>query len=218
MRRTALALLALPLAGCAATDGPAAPFARLAALFEGAAPETRPLAQPPAPAARPGDRFLTSMTMTSLVDGQERHVEIRPDPDGEGIRGRQENGCVWTRLDWFAPSDSWRDCGDSSNWRAASGRTRELDPLYPLQAGATGRYAREVVSHTGREQARVTECEVTGAEAVLREGAEPAPAWVVVCSDGKRRRTTWYSPAEGPVAYRQVHPEDGVEEAWVRRP
>ena len=111
----------------------------------------------------------------------------------DAVRVRRSDGCVWTRWsDGFARSDSCAHAGD-------------------------GRTVHTAVSHTGRRYTRDTVCRVTDAVAVVRAGRAPSPAFVVDCDDGKRVRTTWYAAGEGPIAFRKVHREQGVEEAWVRR-
>lgn len=135
---------------------------------------------------------------------------------GNGMRVKEADGCTWTRdRDWFSPSDSWAACGSSDDWHTASARVRVLDPLFPLRKGATGAYERRAVSHSGKVSTRTTRCEVTDAVALVRPGGARTPAFVVVCTDGRVERTTWYAPGEGPLAYREVHERDGVRDAWV---
>ncbi|MDJ0896085.1 MAG: hypothetical protein QNJ92_13160 [Alphaproteobacteria bacterium] len=212
MKRLYSLLLAVPLGACM-SSGIGAPT--VTSETDPLRPTTRPLVASLQPASRPADTELVSMTVTSLVDASTKTYSVRP--YGYGVRVRESDGCAWTRaLDWFSPSDSWANCGTSRNWHTAQARVRELEPLYPLKIGSVGRYERRAVSHTGRSYVRETRCEVTDAVEVLRPGQTATPAYVVECDDTKRRRTTWYAPGIGPVAYHEVHRRKGLEEAWVR--
>ncbi len=212
MNRFALLLLTLPLGACA-TDGFEIPsMPSVASLFDSSYPQVERLDEPPRPVAQPS---FDSMTVTSLVDGERKTYSVSR--YGSGVRVRESDGCIWTSAqNWFAPSDSWANCGDSRNWNTAQAQVRELDPLYPLQVGSVGRYERKAVSHTGKTYTRETRCEVTDAVSVLRPGKAATPAFVVECKDPRRTRTTWYAPGEGPVAYREVHRRNGLQEAWLR--
>ncbi len=185
--------------------------------FAGPGPETVPLARPPAPIGDPGTPVARSFAVHDLPSGERRAFAVTR-LGSDAVRVRESDGCVWTRWgDWFAPSDSWAGCGDSRNWHTGRATIRPLASIWPLELGAEGRYRRTAVSHTGRRYTRDTVCRVTDAVAVVRAGRAPTPAFVVDCDDGKRVRTTWYAAGEGPVAFRKVHREQGVEAAWVRR-
>lgn len=213
--RTVLALaLIVPLAGCGAIKAPdLSGFSQR----DDAWPETRPLTAPLRPVAAPSRRHLSTMSVVSLKNGRERRLRVRR--YGAGHRVRESGGCVWTRdMDWFSPSDSWANCGSSDDWRAAQAQVRREGSLYPLRVGSTGAYTRRArSSSTGEISTRRTVCAVEKTETVLRPGGAATPAYVVVCEDGRLRRTTWFSPKEGPVAYREEHLKRGVREAWVRR-
>ncbi len=217
MKRLWLPLLLLPLAACSA-DGfsmPSLSLSSLTSMFDGPRPQTRPLAAPLPPAGRPKAGELRSMTVASLTDDSTKTYTVRP--YGNGVRVKESTGCTWTRAhDWFSPSDSFADCGTSSEWRTAQAEVRELAPLYPLQVGRVGRYQRRSVSRDGEVSVRDSRCEVTGAVQVIRPNAAPTPAFVVDCDDGRLRRTTWYAPGAGPLAYREIHKRKGVRQAWVR--
>lgn len=205
-------VLALPLAACSAGDFE---MPGLTKIFEPGWPETRTLDRPLASVSQSAAVLPPEMQVTSLVDGTRKAYLAQP--YGNGVRVRESSGCVWTRADdWFSPSDSWANCGSSSNWHTAQAQVRELDSLYPLQVGSTGRYERTAVSHSGRSYTRETRCEVVDAVEVLRPGRAATPAFVVECDDTSRRRTTWYARDEGPIAYREEHHRNGVEEAWLR--
>ncbi len=210
-------LLALPLAACSlGEDLNLASLPGLSALSGSAGPETRPLTASIPPVTRAAAAELNSMTVTDLRDGSSKNYSVKS--YGNGVRVREGDGCVWTRAgDWFSPSDSWANCGTSKNWHSGQAQVRELDPLYPLTLGSVGRYQRKAVSHSGRSYSRETRCRVTDAVEILREGHAATPAYVVECDDSRRVRTTWYAPGEGPVAYREVHRRNGLEEAWVRQ-
>ncbi len=216
MKRLLAPLIALPLAACSITDDFEIPtVSSVTSLFAPVGPETRPLTASIAPVRRPSANALSSMTVTDLENGSRKTFSVKS--FGNGVRVREGNGCVWTRAgDWFSPSDSWANCGTSSNWHTGQAKVRELDSLYPLRVGSVGSYQRSAVSHTGRSYSRKTRCEVTDAVEVLREGRAATPAYVVKCNDSRRVRTTWYAPSEGPIAYREVHRRNGLEEAWVR--
>lgn len=221
MKQFLVPLIALPLAACSggkdfeSFKAPSFNLPSISALFEGPGPETRPLQSSITPVGKSSADGIPNMTVTSLVDGTRASYSVRQ--YGNGVRVMEANGCIWTRAgDWFSPSDSWANCGTSKNWHTGQARVRELDSLYPLKVGSVGRYERRAVSHTGRSYTRETRCEVTDAVEVLRSGRAATPAFVVECDDSRRLRTTWYSPDEGPVAYREIHRKNGVEEAWVR--
>jgi hypothetical protein len=212
MAAGALALAALLGACGAVAERGAEPAVQQA----GAGPEIRDYAGRLAPIRLPKARDWRDMRVVSLTDGAESTMRVGP--LGAGVRVRQGDGCVWTRAaDWFSPSDSWESCGGSKNWRTGTAKVTELASIWPLRPGAEGRYRRVATSATGRTYERETVCQVRGAREVLREGRAPTPAYEVACEDGKRTRTTWYAPGEGPIAFRVVHAENGVEEAWVRR-
>lgn len=213
MKRFSALLLALPLAACS-VDGFELP--NLARVFESPRPDTQPLSGTIRSVPQATAAALGSMKVSSLIDGSTQTYRVRP--FGNGVRVRQSDGCVWTRAgDWFSPSDSWANCGDSRNWHTGQAKVRQLDSLYPLKVGSVGRYERSAVSHTGRSYTRQTRCEVTDAVEVLRPGKAATAAYVVVCNDSRRVRTTWYAPDEGPIAYREVHHRKGVEVAWLRK-
>jgi hypothetical protein len=201
----------------AVTDVTSAAAALAPALFaEPAAPRTRPLDTPLAPLARPRRVLDGPIVARDGLTGAS--LTLAPQTlRGGAVRVRQSDGCVWERTDWFAPARRWRDCGDSRHWKSGTARIAGGEGLWPLREGATARWSRQAVSDTGRDYRRETVCRVTDSVAVLRDGRAPTPAFVVDCTDGKRVRTTWYAPGEGPVAFRKTHQDKGVEEAWVRR-
>lgn len=210
MRYPAIAL-AILLGGCA-TDGNRI-LSDIASIFEPDRPETAALSSELPEVRQPAT--LSGLEVKSLVDGSTKRFDIAP--FGTGYRVRQDNGCVWTRqAHWFSPSDSWTDCGDSQNWHTATARVRETDALYPLRVGSEGRFERHAISHTGRSYVRETVCRVTDAVDVVRPGFPDTSAWVVACDDGKRVRTTWYAPGEGPVAFTQLAADGELEESWIK--
>ena len=161
-------------------------------------------------------RAFGGFQVASLIDGSNSSFDVQP--YGNGVRVRENDGCVWTRTaDWFSPSDSWANCGTSQNWHSAQAQVRQLDSLYPLRIGSQGRYERQSTSHTGRTRTRQTVCQVTGAVDVVRPGHPDTPAYVVECDDTKRVRTTWYAPGQGPIAFTQVSNTRGLEESWIRK-
>ncbi|MGF1659688.1 MAG: hypothetical protein ACFCUS_09680 [Rubrimonas sp.] len=212
LRRLApFALLAL--GACAPMEG--LRVAGFTLIGDGAHPQTERLAAPLRPLGRPGTPLAASFSAKDLRTGATLRFDARR--YGQGVRVRQSDGCVWTRSgDWFAPSDSWANCDGGATWATGRAEVRSARSIWPLKPGAEGRWTRKAVSHTGKTYTRDTVCRVVGAEAVIRERGAKTPAHVVECSDGKRTRTTWYAPDEGPVAFRKVHAENGVEEAWVR--
>ena len=208
--RVALLATTVLVSACSGTSG----FDSFANFLDGPRPETVETAVDLPPVTQSGANDLASFTVTSLIDGSTGTFAIQP--HGSGIRARQDNGCDWTRSSWFAPSDSWTNCGTSTNWHSAQATVRVLDPLFPLTVGSTGTFERAATSVTGRTQLRRTTCEVTGIEVVIRPGQTDMPAYVVVCDDTRRERTTWYAPDQGPVAFLQVSAQGDVEEAWIR--
>ena len=211
MKRLLILALALPITACSAGSF------QFPSLGFGSAtrPDTQALTRPIGQVARAPIDILGTMTVTNLIDGST--MSLSANAYGNGARVRESNGCVWTRAnDWFSPSDSWADCGESRNWHTGEATVRQLASLYPLRVGSVGRYERQARSHTARGYTRETVCEVTDAVEVLRPGRAATPAYVVECDDSRRLRTTWYAPGEGPVAYRETHRSNGLEEAWVR--
>lgn len=215
LRRTALLVgAAVGLAACGPMERISLTAARL--LDDPTKPETRRLAEPLPPLARPAAPLRDGFAYRDLLTGDTKRMAVTR-LGADAVRVQQSDGCVWTRWgDWFAPSDSWAACGDSRNWHTGSAQVRVADPIWPLSVGAEGRFERRAVSHTGRTYTRETICRVRDQVAVVREGRAPTPVFVVDCADGKRVRTTWYAPGEGPVAFRKWQEGDGVEEAWVR--
>lgn len=207
-RLTLAAAAILALGACGGVQAPSLTRPEIA-------PATAALAAPLAPARKPAAPLMESIRAVSLIDGAPMTMRVRR--SGDGVRVTQSDGCVWTRWgDWFAPSDSWANCDESKNWATGSATIRANGSLWPLKPGAEAGFSRTAVSHTGRTYSRETTCRVTGAETVIRPSGKATPAHVVECADGKRVRTTWWSNEEGPVAFRAVHRETGVEEAWVR--
>lgn len=205
MKRPPILVLTVLLAGCGGWSG----------FGPAPGPETRSLGADLPPLERPSRSEFRNMKVQSLIDGETRTITIAR--FGNGLRIRDSDGCVTTRvLDWFSPSDSFAFCSSSQNWRTAQARVKVLDPLYPLDLGAEGVYWRRAVSGTGRISERESRCEVVDTVEVVRDRAPTVPAFVVECDDGRLRRTTWYSPGIGPVAYREIHEDRGVREAWVR--
>ena len=185
-----------------------------ASLFAPVGPETRPLGAALAPARKPAAPLTRSVTARDPRSGEQ--VRLEPRSLGRGVvEIRQNDGCTWRTGDWFAPSTAWRDCGDSRHWHTGQSTVSGGTGLWPLRAGAETRFTRRATSHTGRTYERETLCRVTDTVAVLRAGRAPTPAFVVDCTDGKRVRTTWWAPDEGPIAFRKIHDETGIEELWV---
>ncbi len=205
-RDTLLAPLAFVflLAGCVQVgDG----RLTMGGLFEKSVqPDTVPLTAP----------LEESFAYLDLLTGERGRMDVTETGPGS-VRVEQSDGCVWTRSgDWFAPSDGWTRCDDSRNWHTGRAVVQPEGTIWPLTVGAEGRFTRRAVSHTGRSYTRETVCRVSDQVAVVREGRSPTPAFVVECNDGKRIRTTWYAPGEGPVAFHKMHRENGVEQAWLR--
>ncbi len=182
---------------------------------ENALPTTKNLTTPIAPLSAPTRSEFSSISARNLIDGS--RIKLAVSGHKDGMQVREKSGCSWTRqADWFAPSTSWQNCGTSRNWHTATASVRVLNSLYPLKVGARGSYERRALSHTGRENTRRTNCKVTDSVKVLRPGKDATPAFVVVCDDTRRVRTTWYAPGIGPIAFRKVHDKNGLEESWVR--
>jgi hypothetical protein len=142
-------------------------------------------------------------------------VQLAPRRLAGGVLIVQSDGCTYRRNDWFAPSIAWRNCGDSKQWHSGTAAVVGGEGLWPLRLGAETRFSRSATSHTGRSHARDTTCRVSETVEVLRTGHAPTPAFVVDCADGKRVRTTWWAPGEGPVAFRKTHEDKGIEELWI---
>jgi hypothetical protein len=211
--RFVLAAGALSAAGaCAPVD---TAQRSLRALIPGmVAPQTEAVSFAMTVAEKPAAPLSGDFAARDLLTGERIAFDVRR--SGDGVRVRQSDGCAWSRSgDWFAPSSAWENC-DVGQWASGTAQVRRTASIWPLREGAAGGYARDAKSSTGRSYARETACRVTGAEAVVRENGARTPAWVVECRDGKRTRTTWWSPEEGPVAFRKAHDSNGVEEAWVR--
>lgn len=179
------------------------------------APKTAPLTAPLDAASRPVAPLAGDFAARDLVTGAAISFDVAS--RGEAVTARQTDGCVWTRRgDWFAPSFAWENCDGGGAWTTGRAEVREIASIWPLREGAEGGFTRNAVSASGRTYVRETRCRVTGAESVIRESGALTPTWVVDCEDGKRTRTTWWAPGEGPIAFRKSHKTHGVEEAWVR--
>lgn len=182
--------------------------------LQGSSPQTRRLSAPIAPAARPA--IALDRTVTARDPRTSAALRLRPARlSGGAVEVRQSDGCTWQRGDWFAPSSAWSNCGDSRNWHTGRATVSGGAGLWPLRVGAQTRFDRNAVSHTGRTLARSSTCRVRDAVEVVRPGRAATPAFVVDCADGKRVRTTWWAPNEGPIAFGKRHSENGIEELWV---
>ena len=220
-RRAAALGLALTLSACGGT--PPGELTRImtrearlvaASLYAPVGPETRPIGSEMAPARKPARPLAQTVTARDPRSGE--RVRLEPRSLGRGaVEIRQNDGCTWRTGDWFAPSTAWRNCGDSRQWHTGQSAVSGGAGLWPLRVGAETRFSRRATSHTGRTYERETRCRVTDAVEVLRAGRTPTPAFVVDCTDGKRVRTTWWAPDEGPIAFRKIHDEAGIEELWV---
>ena len=212
MRRVKSTLNIMPLAACSAIM--ALSISTLA-YGAGVKPKTQGLSAQIQSIAKPVASEFKSISAKSLINGANISLNMRL--SGNSIKVKENNGCSWTRhADWFAPSSGWAKCGVSKNWHTGSATVNLLNSLYPIKVGSTGSYKRSAVSHTGKKYTRTTRCKVTGAVEVI-SGKKVTPAFVVVCNDTSRKRTTWYAPGIGPVAYTEVHHKNGLEEAWVRK-
>ena len=214
-RRLALALLTASIIP-AVIDGHAA-RATATRADAGLGPHTAPLAAPPAPIPAPQAPLDGDVAAVDLRDG--RPLRMAVERRGREVRVRQSDGCAWSRRgDWFTPSLGWSGCGGGGPaWRDGAAAVRAHASLWPMRLGAEGRWRRQAVSASGLRFERETVCRVVAAEAVIREGRAPTPAWRVTCDDGGvRTLTTWYAPGEGPVAHVRRHATHGVEQAWVR--
>ncbi|MEM6489580.1 MAG: hypothetical protein AAF677_15145 [Pseudomonadota bacterium] len=206
------ALVALTLAGC----GPSS-VVEIGKVLEPARPGSptivaRGVAMPSWP--RPRRQEFRDRDVRDLLTGSE--VALGLSASRNRLRIVDASGCRSTRpLDWFSPSTAWEGCGTSRNWHTAEAEVTVERSIYPLQVGARGRYTRRATSHTGRTSERTTECRVRDAVTVDL-GLRRADAFEVRCDDGRIERTTWYSPGEGPIAYREAHVERGLRKAWVR--
>lgn len=174
-------------------------------------------AGPLAPARAPRRQDWSTFDIIHLGSGERDRVRIEP-YGSSGVRGRFSDGCVWTRqADWFSPSDSWAFCGDSDDWRTAQAAVQRTGSLWPLKIGASARYVREARSSTSGEiSRRTTTCTVLDAVDVRRSSGQTEAAFKVRCEDGRRARTTWWSPSSGLLFYRQEHRSRGVERFWER--
>lgn len=177
--------------------------------------DTRSLSGALEPIVAPLLPQLGPIQVRNLAAGTTETLEIRR--FGNGVRVTEPSGCTWTKgIDWFAPSDSFANCSTSKNWRTATAEVRQLQSIFPMQVGARGAYHRRAVSSTGKFSERRTDCQVMDAVDVVLPSAQVVPAYVVACYDGRVRRTTWFAPDIGPVAYREVHDKRGLRDAWVR--
>jgi hypothetical protein len=211
--RATLAALALASLGACAQVADAG-RAALAMVPGQAAPRTVALSTPPEPAGKPAAPLAGGFTARDLITGGTLAFDVLR--QGDRVAVRQSDGCAWTRADdWFAPSSAWENC-DGGQWATGRAEVRRTASIWPLREGAEGGFTRTATAASGRSYQRDTSCRVAGAEAVVREDGARTPAWVVRCRDGKRTRTTWWAPGEGPVAFRKTHDQNGVEEAWMR--
>ena len=218
-----LAAAVLALSGCGAVDpgavlvgaGEASRDVATTLVERTGRPATRDLSMTLDPAPRPR-LALSAPVVAERPWDDDLRLEPR-DLGGGLVEVRESDGCTWRRRDWFAPSLAWSGCGESAAWRDGTSTVTGGEGLWPLRLGAEGRFRRRAVSATGRSYERDTVCRVEDAVEVLRADRAPTPAFVVACDDGKRMRTTWWSPEEGPVAFRRRHADKGVEAFWIAR-
>lgn len=213
MSRSMIPILVATLAGCATMPFSNAPNRNVAERLPFEIGSVRSIE--PAPAPRPQD--WSSFKIVPIGGGSPQKVEIAPFGTS-GVRGRFADGCVWTRqADWFSPSDSWAFCGRSDVWRTAQATVRRSGSLWPLRIGATAAYVREARSSTtGEVSRRTTNCKVIDTVGVRRFSGERESAFKVRCDDGRRVRTSWWSPDIGLLFFRQTHRSRGVERFWER--
>jgi len=216
-------VLIAALSGCSAGDAldmaaEAGMDARRSVLsaFVAPAPQTRALGAPLAAAARPVRPLSRRVVAEDLLTGEEMRLTPRP-VGARSVEVTEPDGCRWRRDDWFAPSTWWRGCGEADSWRDGRAELTGGAGLWPLRLGAEARWRRRAESSAGRAYVRDTVCRVEDAVELLRPGREPAPVFVVACDDGKRVRTTWWAPGEGPLAFRVARRGQGVEQVWVAR-
>lgn len=213
MQSKLLAIIVLALSGCAATslgDASDGEATKRFAFEVGAA-------QSIAPAPEPQQQDWASFDVIGVDSGARERIKITPFGQS-GVRGRFADGCAWTRqADWFSPSDSWAFCGTSETWRTAQATVERTGALWPLTVGATAAYVREArSSKTGEISRRTTTCDVVDAVDVRRASGAIAATFKVRCDDGRRVRTSWWSPEAGLLFFRQEHRSRGVERFWER--
>ncbi len=210
------ALLATTLGACASV-GDALNDAGLflESSVSGPAPVERSLAGGLDPAPRPSAASWSNLAIENLETGSIETLSVAS-ASTQSLSFLDPTGCAYTRAnDWFSPSETWTNCGTSTNWRDAQASVTTAGSLWPLQVGRTAEYTRRAIStRTGEESIRTTRCEVVDAVRVLRHSGELTPTFKVECDDGRRTRTTWWSPDEGPVFYMQRHERRGLESAW----
>ena len=211
------ALLAATTLGACASVGDALNDAGLfiESSLSGAGPVERSLPGGLAAVQRPSAGSWSNLTVENRETGAIETLAVSS-ASSQSLSFLDARGCAYTRAnDWFSPSETWANCGTSTNWRDARASVTTSGSLWPLQVGQTAEYTRRAVSsRTGEQSTRTTRCEVVDAVQVLRHSGELTPAFKVECDDGRRVRTTWWSPEEGPVFYMQRHERRGLEAAW----
>ena len=211
------ALLAATTLGACASVGDALNDAGMfiESSFAGSGPVERNLSGSLEAAQRPSAGSWSNMAIEDQQTGDIETLAVAAS-SSQSLSFLQADGCAYTRAnDWFSPSERWTNCGTSTNWRDARASVTVSGNLWPLQVGRTAEYTRRAVSaRTGEESTRTTRCEVVDAVQVLRHTGELTPTFKVECGDGRRERTTWWSPEEGPVFYMQRHDRRGLEVAW----
>lgn len=215
IRLIALITAALALSACMATAPKQS--AKKRTVTPGPAPFEVGPASALAPATAPSQADWATFQIRPVDGGAEERIAIEAF-GASGVRGKFADGCTWTRqADWFSPSDSWAYCGKSKKWSTAQAKVTRTGALWPLTVGATAQYHREATSwSTGDVSKRTTTCTVTDAVTVRRSSGELTPTYKVDCKDGRRTRTSWWSPESGLVYYRQIHRKRGVERFWER--
>lgn len=213
MSRLAIALVVCLPACAPFGDGPGDLFASMASRLDRTSPTVLRSGIDLPPAAKPGRAAFGDRRIVDLISGRE--TTLRLSASGNRIRVEDASGCRSTKLmDWFSPSVAWSGCGTSDDWQTGRAKVGVRTAPYPMTVGARGRYQRWATSHTGKTSMRTTDCVVRDA-VTIAAGRRETDAFVVECDDGRVRRTTWLSPAEGPVAYREEHRTRGLREAWV---
>lgn len=187
--------------------------------------EDRPASAAIDPIPRPDWSVGMKHEMIDVKDGQPKGYVINELlPDGKvrstSLESSTGKPCTWTgSIEWFAPVDSWENCGGSGEWNSGTQSVKLVSggSLWPLTVGAKAEYRRIPVSSLGnRGTPETRKCEVVGPVAISISLGD-FDAMKVQCNtrrwDGAIESRIWYWTAEhGEIKFVRIHSADGIKQ------
>ena len=185
----------------------------------------KPASAPMDPIPQPAWSVGMTRKMIDVESGQPNGYVINELlPDGKlrasSLEPSTGEPCSWTGSnEWFAPVDSWENCGGTGEWISGTQSVELVSGgnLWPLTTGAKAEYRRIPVSSLGnRGTPETRKCEVVGPVA-LSIALGDFDAMKVQCNtrryDGAIESRIWYWTAEhGEIKYVQINSVEGVKQ------